>query len=431
MVATVSKLPYSVGKFSLGYLAMVVVLLALIGVGAYAYSQQVIEGDIVTGMRDIGTRGGAAWGIYIVFMLFSIGVGVAGISIVALARVMNVTALQPLVRTAEVLSIVALMVGMLAVMADIGNPVRGFINLMRYGRPQSPFFGTMTLSVAYLIATFVYLYLDGRRDAALCARVSGKMRWFYRLWAAGYKDTPTERARHDRAVFWLAISILVLVVVYHATVGFVFGTQVARPGWFTPLLSLWHLNLNAASGVGGVLIITAAVLRVVLREKDRLNIDVFRVLGLLMMFFIATFLFIWAIETMTSTYEAPNAETRATAAALTGPYAWITWLSLGLMVLAFFQLFGQYVARRYSLPIIVESAVLVTIAAFLQRYVLVLPSQTHGTLLPYGAGSYAPTFVEYGVIVGLLAIGVLLFAVFTKIFPILEMTHSEGGTSDA
>jgi flagellin-like protein len=149
------------------------------------------------------------------------------------------------------------------------------INLMRYGRPQSPFFGTMSLSIAYLMAATLYLYLDGRRDAALCARVSGRLQWFYRIWAAGYQDTPEQRETHDKAAFWLAVAILILVVVYHATLGFVFGLQVAQPGWFTPLLALWHLTLNAVSGIGGVLILVAATVRLTLGARDQLPTKIF------------------------------------------------------------------------------------------------------------------------------------------------------------
>ncbi len=423
------RLPYHVGRFTLGWTLLVLALLPLVALGFYAYYQQYTEGEIVTGMRDIGTMGGAPWGLYITFMVFSMGVGVAGISVAAMVRVLHMDALRPMVRMAEVLSIIALLMGGTAVIIDLGQPVRGLINLMKYGRPQSPFFGTMSLSIAYMMAAMLYLYLDGRRDAMKCARVPGRLRWFYRLWASGYTDTPEERARHDRAAFWLAIAILGLVVIYHATLGFVFGLQVARPGWFTPLLALWHLTLNAVSGIGGVLILIAAFVRYGLKQQNVLTLVAFRQIANLMMVFIAAFLFILAVEVVTSTYEAPPAESQATLAQITGDYAWITWLSLAFLGLAFFQLFGMFALRRHSLIVIVESAGLVTVATFLQRYIVVLPSQTHGTLLPYGIGSYSATWVEYSVVAGLIALGALMFAVFTKVFPIMDMPDGEEGAS--
>jgi hypothetical protein len=53
----------------------------------------------------------------------------------------------------------------------------------------------------YLFSSLVYLYLDSRRDAAVCARTPGRLQGFHRLWAAGYRDTPAERARHRRVSF--------------------------------------------------------------------------------------------------------------------------------------------------------------------------------------------------------------------------------------
>lgn len=77
---------------------------------------------------------------------------------------------------------------------------------------------------------------------------------------------------------------------------------------------------------------------------------------------------------------------------------------------------------------IVLSGILVNIAAIIKRYLIVVPSQTHGTLLPYGTGAYNPTWVEYCVILGLIALGTLLFVLFIKVFPIMEVPEIvEGG----
>jgi hypothetical protein len=80
---------------------------------------------------------------------------------------------------------------------------------------------------------------------------------------------------------------------------------------------------------------------------------------------------------------------------------------------------------RYTFVAGVTSGVLVNLAAIAKRYLIVVPSQTHGTLLPYETGSYSPTWVEYSVVLGLLALGTLLFAIFMKVFPIIELPKSE------
>ncbi|MCS7296447.1 MAG: polysulfide reductase NrfD, partial [Dehalococcoidia bacterium] len=124
------------------------VLAAVVVVGAVAYSRQFIHGEIVTGLRDWGTAGGAPWGLYISFVVYFIGVSFAGISIAALVRLLRITALEPVTRMAELLTIVSLVLGAFSVLADLGQPLRGITNLFRYARPQSPFFGTFSLVMA-------------------------------------------------------------------------------------------------------------------------------------------------------------------------------------------------------------------------------------------------------------------------------------------
>jgi molybdopterin-containing oxidoreductase family membrane subunit len=315
MVKNTNQLPFGIGRLSAGWYVLIVVLLALIGLGAYAFSRQLSEGLVVTGMRNVGTMGGAAWGLYIAFDIYFVGVSFAGITMAALIRIFNLKQLKPISRIAETLTVVSLIMAGLVIFPDLGRPLRGLVNLFRYARPGSPFFGTFTLVLSgYLFGSLVYLYLDGRRDAAILAKVPGKLQGFYRLWAAGYKDTPAEQERHKKTSFWLAIAIVPLLVTAHSSLGFIFGLQVGRPGWFSSLQAPEFVVLAGVSG-----------------------------------------------------------------------------------------------------------------AAVVKRYLIVVPSQTHGTSIPYGIGSYSPTWVEYSVVVGIFALGTLLYIIFIKVFPIMEVPEIVGG----
>ncbi len=61
------------------------------------------------------------------------------------------------------------------------------------------------------------------------------------------------------------------------------------------------------------------------------------------------------------------------------------------------------------------------LAAIGKRYLIVVPSLTHGSMLPYETGSYSPTWVEYGIVLGLFAAGAAAIAIFMKISPIVEL----------
>ncbi len=502
MTTRITRLPYGVGRFTSGLYILLAVLLAVVAWGIYAYSRQIAEGLAVTGLRDIGTMGGVPWGLYIAFDVYFVGISFAGITIAALIRIFNLEQLKPVSRMAELLTIVSLILAAFCILPDLGQPVRGIVNLFRYARPQSPFFGTFTLVIAgYLFASLVYLYLDGRRDAALLAQSlapeGGALQRFYRLWAAGYRDTPAERDRHHRASVWLAVAIVPLLVTAHSTLGLVFGLQTGRPGWYSALQAPAFVVMAGVSGIG-LLAVIAAIFRHALAEREQLSPEVFRWLGSLLIVLIVVYLYLMVVELLTPTYAGHHHEAWTTQALLTGSYAWLFWTGVGSLIMAFLSLVPPFlpeltrlrfpefrpvytyaaaaavvavsalsailrgfapetagsgpllpVARllpwalallllalivslfplfsRSTVASTVTAGLLVNVAAILKRFLIVVPSQTHGMLLPYGIGTYTPTWVEYSIIAALFALGALLYALFAKVFPIMEAPVAEKG----
>lgn len=427
MAAKVERIPYGVGRWSAGWGVLIVIALAVLALGVFAFTRQLTQGLVVTGMRDVGSMGGAPWGLYISFDVYFVGVSFSGITIAALIRLLNLENLRSISRMAELLTVVSLILAAFTILPDLGRPGLALVNLPLYARPQSPFFGTFTLVIAgYLFSSLVFLYLAGRKDAALCAQVPSRLRWFYRLWAAGYRDTPQERERHSRTSWWLALAILPLLVTAHSTLGFVFGIQIGRPGWFSTLQAPGFVILAGVSGIG-LLIVIAALLRRALGLQEQLNLRVFTWLGNFLWVLTAGYLYFLVAELLTTTYAAHHHEARVTSALFSGPYAWVFWTSVGLLVVSFIILLVQFLARRYILLWVVIPGLLVNLASIGKRYVLVAPSLTHGTLLPYPPGVYSPTWVEYSIILGLFALGTLLYVLFIKVFPILEVPERAKG----
>jgi molybdopterin-containing oxidoreductase family membrane subunit len=305
---------------------------------------------------------------------------------------------------------------------DLGKPIRGIINMFLYVRPQSPFFGTFTLvAVGVLLTSLVYLYLDGRRDAAHLTGIDSGLRWYHRLWAAGYKDTDAERERHRRVMFWLSIMVVPLVVIALSTEGLVFGIQVGRPGWFGSLQGPDFIVLAVASGLGNLIILTALVRRALKNGAELIGPSTFQWLGGLLLAAAAGALYFQIVELFTLLYATPGSERLLADALLKGPYAWIFWSGLFLMTLGLALLVTQAARRQWSVGILVVASVAISTAAVAERYLTVIPSQTHGMMLPYEPGSYFPTWVEFTVVAGLFALGALLIGLFMKVFPIVPL----------
>jgi molybdopterin-containing oxidoreductase family membrane subunit len=424
MTTQTQKLPYGIGRYSGGWLIFILICIALAALGIYAYSQQLIQGEIVTGMRDIGTMAGAPWGMYIAFVVYFEGLSFAGIALAATIHLFNLQKMRPVARMAVLMAIIGLILASMLVLADVGKPGRAIINLFRYARPGSPFFGTLTVAmIGFLIAALIYLFLDGRRDAARLAKEDSRFRSFYSLWASGYQDTAQERERHDKATFWLSVAFLPLLIVAHTTLGFVFGLQVGRPGWFGTLQAPGFVILAGVSGIG-YLIILAAILRKVLHQEEKIGMTIFRWLGNLLMVLTATYMYFMVVEWLTSIYSANTVEANLINALLSGEYAWIFWVSVACLVIPLILLVWQFITKKYGIGLLVLSGILVNLAAIGKRFLIVVPSQTHATLLPYLPGTYNPTWVEYSVIIGLMGLGALLFVLFMKIFPIMDVEEN-------
>jgi molybdopterin-containing oxidoreductase family membrane subunit len=406
---------------------VVTVALGLLVAGIYAWTRQLTGGEVVTGLGDIGA-GGATWGLYVIFLVYFISVSFGGIAVAALIRLLDVRELRPVARMAELIAIISILLGALVVIIDLGQPLRGFVNLWLYARPGSPFFYTFSMVISgYLFASLVFFYLAGRKDAAICARCPGRLQWFHRLWAAGYRDTPAERRRHQHVSWWLALAILPFLVIAHSVLGFVFGSQGAQPGWFSALQVPGFVVMAGIAGLG-LVIVVSAIARKALHLEDQIGEPVFRWLGRLLGILLIIFVYLLAAELLTAGYASPEGESTVLRTVLTGQYAWAFWSSIGVLGFSLWAILSQWLRGKYSIPLLVTVGVAANVLNVLKRYILVVPSQTDGSALPYLEGSYSPTWVEYLVIAGIAALGVLLFMGFTKLFPIVEIPEkAEGG----
>ncbi|MBI4511442.1 MAG: polysulfide reductase NrfD [Deltaproteobacteria bacterium] len=403
------------------FTALAVLALAA-GIACYLHEHH--HGAIVTGMRTPG-YGGASWGLYIVFVVFFIGVSFAGITVAAMARLFSIEVLAPVTRIAELMTLVALLAGAACVVADLGRPLDGLLKLPRYANPSSPFFGTFTLVMAgYLFSSLVYFFLAGRNDAARLAEPArGPLRLFYKGWASGYRDLPVQRERHHRVSFWLALGILPLLITAHSTLGFVFGIQSGRPGWFSALQAPAFVVLAGVSGIGMLILVTLGF-----RWLFRLQVPdaTVRWLGNFMWILAFVYLYFMIVEELTATYAAPAAERRIAHEIVGGTFAPLFWTTAGGLFLAFFIPFVLFVTKRTSMGWVALAGLLANVGAVGKRLLIVVPSQTHGALMPIETGTYTPTWVEIGVVLGLFGFIFLAMLVFGRVFPLVPSGHGHG-----
>ena len=119
-------------------------------------------------------------------------------------------------------------------------------------------------------------------------------------------------------------------------------------------------------------------------------------------------------------------------ALLEGPWSRLFWIELVLFFLAAMVCLARLWRRTPSLAWAAITALLVCAAVLLERFLVLVAWQTHGLGLPWPAGTYHPTSIEWSVLAGLAAAGVLAFLLLARVCPAGTEAASEvGGAAPA
>ena len=108
---------------------------------------------------------------------------------------------------------------------------------------------------------------------------------------------------------------------------------------------------------------------------------------------------------------------------MTGPYAPYTWAMLVCNALIPLTLLSRRVRR--NLGALFGIAIFALIGMWVERYVIVVSSLTHGFDPANWMGVYRPTWVEGAITAGSFALFFLLFLVFVKLFPVVSIHETK------
>jgi molybdopterin-containing oxidoreductase family membrane subunit len=131
-------------------------------------------------------------------------------------------------------------------------------------------------------------------------------------------------------------------------------------------------------------------------------------------------------EQLTMQYSPPLSELLVSEILTAGAFAPLFWpmLILGFVGPALTLLAQAIRPQWFSLTRTILAAGAIVIAFWVKRFLIVIPSLLR-PLLPFPEGSYSPSWVEWSIVAGILALAVLFFMAFLKIFPIMELHEDE------
>ncbi len=136
-------------KGSPRYFGWLGILLAVIGIGGAIYAWQFAVGLTITGLnRDV------SWGFYIAQLTYLVGVAAAGVMVVLPYYFHHYKDFRKMIILAEFQAVAAVLMCMLFVVVDLGQPQR-MLNIIRYPTPNSILFWDMIVLNVYLFLNLV------------------------------------------------------------------------------------------------------------------------------------------------------------------------------------------------------------------------------------------------------------------------------------
>ena len=400
------------GKLVIAGLALVVAW------GTFAWIWQIRYGLAVTGLNDR-----VSWGLYITNFVFFIGISHAGTLVSAILRLTHAEWRRPITRLAELITVVALLVGSTQIVMDMGRPDR-LLNILKFPHLRSPILWDVVSVSTYLAGSLLYFYLPLIPDLAMLrgAAWAGRRRRLYDWMSLRWNHTPAQRSALARSIGIMAIVIVPVAISVHTVVSWIFGMTL-REGWNSTIFGPYFVIGAIFSGIAAIIVVMA-IFRRVYHFEEFITEKHFQNLGILLLVLGLLYTYFTLSEYLTIGYKLRVGDRALLHHLISGPYAIPFWtFAIGGTLIPILLLSFR---RTRTIRLIVTAAVLVNIGMWLKRFVIVVPSLSL-PLMPYEWGTYRPTWVEWSITAGAFAAFALLFALFSRIFPSISVWEVEEG----
>ncbi len=364
------------------YWSWIGLLVILIGVGFLFYLRQLSHGLTVTGMsRDV------TWGFYIAQFTFLVGVAASAVMVVLPYYLHNYKKFSKMVILGEFLAIASVIMCMLYVFVDMGQPFRVF-NIPLNPTPGSLMFWDMLVLALYMLLNI------------LISRVS--------LDAERKNIAPPKWIKP-----FILISIPVAISI-HTVTAFLYSGLAARAFWMTAVLAPRFLASAFSSGPALLILMVFVIRKVAKFDPGK---EAIQKLAEITTYAMSVNVFLILMEIFTTFYSKIPEHMHHFEFLFVGLQGnstlvpWM-WTSVILAVLSLILLINPNTRRNES--ILAVGCVAVFLSIWIDKGLGMIVAGF--TPNPFGAVTrYWPTATELFVGLGIYAIGALLVTLFYKI----------------
>ena len=400
--------------------AWIIILIAGILVGLFGLFTQITKGHIVTGMRDY-----VVWGVYIVNFIFFMGLSYAGALVAGSLHLMQAKWRKPVMRMAEILTVVSLMIGPLFILLCIGRLDRIYY-LFIYGRIQSPITWDVIAISTDLIGCLIFLYLALIPDFSKLRDfpnldVQPWRKKLYRILSLGYQDIPEHNIILRRSKNIMAAIIIAIAIIVYSVLAWIFSVTL-QPGWHSAIFGPYFVIAAVYSGTG-VLIIVMWLYRRIYNLQEYITKDHFVKIGILLLILAAFFGYFTFSEYLTKWYGSEKNDSLLINK-LYDEFFWMFIMSNYVGVILPLIIMG--IPKFRTINSITFAAIFSVVALWFNRYLIVVPT-LETPYLPIQDSRpeylfYSSTWVEWSTTLGGIALFCLLFTLLSKFVPIIEVS---------
>jgi molybdopterin-containing oxidoreductase family membrane subunit len=350
--------------------------------------------------------------------VFLVGASAGGVIVAAMGHALGKEKYRSVSRMAELIAIGTLLMALTFILVDIGQPYRGW-HIILYANLGSPFIWNLTIIAIYLAIAALFGYLGTRAEVVKLSRLLPRRRTLYRalaLWRTRLDERTAAKER--RALKTLAIVTIPAAVTLHSVTAWIFGTIKAQAAWHSAIMAPLFVASAVASGLG--LVIMAALFfrwRYGFKEIDDALV---RDLGKNLLYVLPIVAYLLLAEFITVAYAREGVRTNVMNSIVFGDYAPVFWFDMvvGILLPIAILVFAVFRSARPSPPVGL-AALFATVGVFAERIDLVLPS-FRSKLVSSPVVAYFPTAGEILVTLGIWCAGLLVFALLSKVFPMVE-----------
>jgi molybdopterin-containing oxidoreductase family membrane subunit len=382
-----------------------------------------------------GLNNAVGWAFDITNFVFWIGIGHAGTLISAILLLFRQKWRTSINRSAEAMTIFAVMCAGLFPLIHMGRPWDAFFIFPYFPNQRGPLwvnFRSPLVWDVFAISTYftislVFWYLGMIPDlATLRDRTTNWVKkLIFRVLSLGWNGSQRTWSRYEIVSLVLAALATPLVLSVHSIVSTDFATSLV-PGWHTTIFPPYFVAGAIYSGFGMVLtllIITRQTMhleRYITTNHLEAMAKVTLLTGSLVGYAYATEFFnAWYAGNVHERFHFIN---RAT-----GPYAWCFYLMVLCNVLTPQVLWWKR-ARR-SVPLLFVVSILVNVGMWFERFVIIVVG-LHRNFLPSAWGMFYPTVFDIGILIGVFGLFFSLFLLFIRALPMIAMWEIKAVAND-